>query len=219
MLVRNLQDTGLEQRELPTNENKVLVLNCFGRGERLFNRLNWLSTEIGVAGITYDCVNCSSKQEFVDRLSTQPYKSIVIGCHGLQSRVTEPLEISVGGTMIPLFELWEQVALQVASTVVLFNCYGGGGLSLATGEFGSQAEMALRAGARAVIASRWPAWMDDTTARRFESLVVGLARLKADGSIWDIGTSGVTFANSLRTRSIRDWATWSVYTSGCWVEP
>jgi hypothetical protein len=219
ILVRNLQDTHRMPLELPTNEHRVLVLNCFEQGERLFPRLNWLSTTVGAAGVAYDRVNCSGKQEFVDSLTVHPYKLIVIGCHGEQSRVTEPLEIRVGGELVPVFELWEHVLLNVASTVVLFNCYGGGGLGLATGEFGSQAEEALNAGARAVLASRWPAWMNDTTARRFEALIVGLARLNSGASIWDIGTAGVSFVNSLRMCSIRDWANWSVYTSGCWVEP
>ena len=219
MLIRSLQDTHRERITLPAIDDKVLVLNCFAKSEYLYRRLNYLSGEIVAKKVNCQRVDCHSKEQFIECLSNNSFKLIIIGCHGHQSRLTEPLAISVGEAMIPVLELWENVTLPVASTVILFTCFGGGGQSLATGEFDSQAEMALNAGARAVFASRWPAWMDDNTATQFVRLVAELMRLKAGGSVWDVGAAGVTFANGMKNRSIRDWATWSVYTSGCWIDP
>lgn len=217
MLVRNLRDGHRQRLRLPSNANPTLVLNCFSPGERLHDRFNFLSAELAPTGMPYLRHVCRDRQDFVDTLSAAEYKLVVIGCHGLQKRVTEPLLISVGGVLVPVGQLWEDAQLRVSSTLVLFSCYGGGGLSLATGEFGSQSEMALDAGARAVVASRWPAWMDDRTFARFTELILSLARMDAAAGVWEVGRRGVTFADNMRRFSIRDWATWSVHTSGCWT--
>jgi hypothetical protein len=116
----------------------------------------------------------------------------------------------IGAHQYSAEEVWEDVKLLRGSTVVAFTCYGGGGEGAATGEFGSVASLALRAGARAAVASRWPAWVLPATAGHYEALFAALRDGGLDPDRWRVASDVMQFMYAMRAHGPWNALGWGV---------
>lgn len=210
VLVRSIHEENRTAADLAENGIRPLFLCCFRKEEVLHNYCRRLSKSIDA-----HFVHCDTVQGFQEQLNWQPRSLIVIGCHGVQRQITQELMLTIGDKIVRAGVLWKQIRLPAASAVMFITCYGGGGLSLATGKFGSQAELALDAGARLTIASRWPAWMSGDSEKTYRDLLLDIR--SPDVTVWEAGAKVMSFMNGLKSFGIRYWGGWSAYTSRFWL--
>lgn len=218
VLVRRRGDGVVQGAPGPDPANDVLVVNGFCDGKYLSTQFERMGLCLSKPPVQCRRAEARSPAHLIAAVTAHPARVLAVGCHGSQTRVTGDLTLAFLSGEQPAEVIWHEIHLPSAPAIILFTCYGGGGLARATGAFGSQAELALAAGARAAVASRWPAWMDGATAPYFESLVRDLLGLGMHPDVWHVAGCGVAFVKRIRDRHIRDWAPWNVYTAGCWLD-
>ncbi|HYH65704.1 MAG TPA: hypothetical protein VD866_13490, partial [Urbifossiella sp.] len=180
----------------------VLALNCFTTDDPLYAIFTQLAGHVGTTHVP-----CADRKAFRSALEAHPARLIFTGAHGGQRGILHKLSLSIGAERADAIEVWQGVRLPRAAVVVGFTCYGGGGESQATGEFGSIASLALRAGARAAVASRWPAWTD----RHYKELLTALAASVLDPDDWRLAADVMRFVRATRGAGLWNSLGWGVY--------
>jgi hypothetical protein len=209
MLVADLSVSREKTRQIPEAEAGIAVLNCFTPDDPLDVHFQQFAGELGARH-----VRCADPSELRAHLQAEPNRLIIVAGHGWQDAALGVLRLQIGANDYDAEMVWEPVTLARGSILACFTCYGGGGKSAATGEFGSIASLGLRAGARAVVASRWPAWVLPETAPHYRQLFEDLAAAASDRNIWRIGASVMAFMRSMRGPGLWNSLGWGVYVAG-----
>ncbi len=187
-------------------QDGILALNCFKVGDPLDGMFMELAVAVGAK-----VVRCSARATFCEALQAAPARLILTGGHGIQGGILNELQLQFGAEQEDALKVWQGVRLLRASIVVGFTCFGGGGVTQATGEFGSVASLALRAGARAAVASSWPAWMLPATFDLYRDLLLGLADSTLNSDPWRLAEDVMRFVNSMHVAGAWNALGWGVY--------
>jgi hypothetical protein len=189
---------------LPRDAAQVLALNCFEKDDDAYFRQ--ITQHLGAIEI-----RCSDPLEFREAIQAHPYRLIIVGGHGGQDVALGKLRLQIGSKTYDALEVWHSIKLPEASIVVGFTCFGAAGESAATREFGSIASLALRAGARAAVASRWPAWIQANTVAHYKELFSALAASASNPDWWRVGADVMRFVLAMRDKGLWNSLGWGVY--------
>lgn len=140
---------------------------------------------------------------------------IIIGAHGHQDGVAGRLQMQFGAARVPIEQVFEGVRLAEGATVLCCTCFAGSGEGLGVEGWRSMPECLLVAGARAVIANRWPAWTESQTEKEFLEYVAALRDDSVAPSVWTAAISTTRFMKTLRAKfqNPRQWAGWGTWIS------
>lgn len=188
----------------------VQVLSGFTRDEPWDKTLQRLAAHLGVGIARFD------SPEALRAALSAATSLVVVGGHGLQDGVAGALRIQIGGNLVPIEKAIADVRVPVGATVLCATCFAGSGLGPAVHGWRSMPECLLGAGARAVIANRWPAWSEAKTERDFFDYVPRLRDASVAPSAWAVPALTTAFMKQLRAKhnDPRQWAGW-----GAWVAP
>jgi hypothetical protein len=205
VLVADLAVSEERTRPLPAEDAGVVILNCFGDDEPLYGQFQQLAEALGV-----DHARCDSPGAFRNELRARRCRLVVAVGHGSQDRFLGKLTLQFGGQWHGAEEVWKDITLPCASVVASLTCYGGGGHSGATSDFGSVASLALQAGARAAITSRWPAWFSAETAELYCELFAALVHLAPQGDTWRLAEVVMRFVYAMRVQGLWNSLGWGL---------
>lgn len=209
ILVRELGARPATDRRLPAEADPVNVLNAFSPSDSWHNVIRDIGNQL------HWPVHIVNTAEQLRAVLARPAKLVLLCCHGSQTQPWGELRIEVGGRYLPVAEVLDGAALPVAATVVCMTCYGGAGFLQAGGEWQSLSALLLRAGARAVVASRWPAWDELETRTAMIRMLTDVHQVSANTETWDIATALTEWMVQSKREGVdpRHWAGWAVWTS------
>jgi hypothetical protein len=188
----------------------VQVVSGFTRDEPWDMALQRLARHLGTKIERFDTPNA------LQALLKVAKSLVVVGAHGSQDGVAGALRIQIGARLIPIDEATGDAQLPVGATVLCATCFAGSGQGTANHGWRSMPECLLAAGARAVVANRWPAWTEATTEQEFFAYVARLRDASVAHSAWEVPTLTTAFVKQLRAKNSdpRQWAGW-----GAWLAP
>jgi hypothetical protein len=187
----------------------VQVLSGFTRDEPWDKTLQRLAAHLGTTIARFDTP--FALQAFLKGAQSL----VVVGAHGTQDGVAGALRVCIGGKFVPIEEATGDAHLPVGATVLCATCFAGSGQGTALHGWRSMPECLLAAGARVVVANRWPAWSEATTEKEFFDYVGRLRDASVDQSAWEVPTLTTAFMKQLRTNhnDARQWAGWGAWLS------
>lgn len=209
ILARELGTTPPADRRLPNDADPVIVINAFSPSDNWHTVIRYIGDQLGWG------VQAVATADELRAELTRPAKLILLCCHGSQKQPWDELYIEVGGRYLPAAEVLDGAVLPAAATVVSVICYGGAGFLPAGGQWESLPALLLRAGARAVVASRWPAWDELETRPAMMRMLIDVHRASTNPEIWGVATAVTEWMVRSKCEGVdpRHWAGWAVWTS------
>jgi hypothetical protein len=204
----SFRDSSAIQPPLPEAKDSVLAINAFPVKDQLHGYFKQLSS----AASCYHKI--ASADEFRKALQT-PARLVIFGCHGSDSGAGGETFLHFQKEIIPLREVFQDLALPRSSTVLCISCFSGAGFVRATGEWESLAQLFLDAGSMAVIANRWYAWFENATWSALLGLVKTLSRVAPAPDLWPAAEALSVFMNEvhLQNDDPRQWVGWGIFVS------
>lgn len=212
IIASHLLPTAVPCPPVPTDVDAVLALNCFSKTDSLHQTFRSIALTTGAKGSDY--VTCV-RPEDVRKALQRPSKLILIGAHGLQSDVTGELTVTVGSASLPIDELLSSATLPRASTVFCLTCFAGSGFLSSAGRWASLPGSLIAAGARTVVANRWPAWIEPQTYDELKKLILELRAASTRPDAWPAAEAVTTYVRATRSKhnDARQWAGWAAWSS------
>lgn len=187
----------------------ILFLNEASVGDPWRRAVNHYADALDVAAET-----TGSDEKLQAKLGGSAASLIVLGCHGDQRDSRRELTIQIGDQYVPAKTVLKGLSLPRASTVLCLVCFAGGGQLSIDESWESLPEMFLQAGARAVVATHWPAWADLAPCRdRERGMLKALHHASTETDSWKIARVVTRWMSQQQKADVdpRIWAGWSVW--------
>ncbi|HEY0467827.1 MAG TPA: hypothetical protein VGC79_26685, partial [Polyangiaceae bacterium] len=199
---------------VPNTDDALVAINCFARSDPLHEAFRQLVIATGPA----EYVDCSRGEDF-RRALERPARLVLIGAHGDQSGVTGALSLAVGGANVPVVSLLDDLRLPRASTIFCLTCFAGSGFLTSSGHWSSLPGILMAAGARTVVANRWPAWDEAQTHADMRGLLSELRSSASQPDAWPAAEAVTSYVRKCHAKygDPRQWAGWAAWSLLRWL--
>lgn len=144
-----------------------------------------------------------------------PAPLIVLGCHGSRTKARGDLLLQLDTVTERAEDLLDSFSTAPsAPTIVALTCFAGDGFPEAGGEWRSLPQLLLKAGARAVVASMTPGWVQGAGDPHLLRLIKECQIAAGTGDLWGLGGAVAAYAARRRSRGDEPkyWVGWSTWT-------